>query len=409
MNCRDSVIFFRFLVASVLGATLVVPIPSVLASDEALRFSEKIVAITQANTGQIKTWSGEATFEQNLFDPSSGKKLGTIVSQFFFAVDVPHDRRISVSRIISDSRTEDDGIFRNRPKRITGFLVRDGLNYAFEGIDPSGPIYNPDNMPDSPTADSTKPYVELDWTVPPGHLAGNVRISVGRPPLLNFNFPNADYLNPFDALSLGQPDSHNVHSIASRELGGASSTSSVSLLEEPSTGHTNLRITSPTENGTIINEYKFDKNGLCVREFCGVKDAPQVPGRYEVITEKKYERIDDVWVPREIQYSLEHAKWHYKIVVTKQSINKPLDDSFFSLGALGVSQGDTVEDISTGEFYEITDSSLPKRDLEAYLKRRPTIFGLFQYGSMAIGVLLAMIWFFLKCRQWRARRKGGDQ
>jgi hypothetical protein len=372
-------------------------------------FCERVLNTAKINRESIRTWKGNLSVKLEFFDPKTQKSTGKLQAKIDFAIDVVKNMQISVAKIIDDKRIEDDSVFRERPRRIIGFLFRDNLTYAFDGVDPKGPIINPANVLGSPTAayaDSSKPYVKVDKSISPANLLGSVRIIPGMEHPVVHHFPSPEFHDPFYGLSLGKEAWLNINSLVKLLKKGTFSYINydmVILETNNSSGTTILRLLPHVNSGNITTEYEFDKNGLCIREYGAESVKQKVAGRYECILETDYIKINGIWVPNKIRVVLEHAKLCFEYTFNDQVINEPLDDDAFSLKALGVKQGDWVKDLRTDASYPIDDPSLPKHDFDNILNRRD--FSMAQIILISFGTILllsALIRVYLK---WRAKRK----
>jgi hypothetical protein len=373
---------------------------------QTLDLCERVLNVAKVNRESIRTWKGNLLVELEFFDPKTQKSTGKLHAKIDFAIDVVKNMQISVAKIIDDKRIEIDGVFRERPHRITGFLFRDNLTYAFDGVDPKGPIINPANVLGSPTAaraDASKPYVKVDPSISPANLVGNIRIIHGMTHPMEHLFPSPEFHDPFYGLSLGKETQVNIISLVNLLKNGTFSHDMVTLELNSKSGTTILRLLPNSNSRNILTEYEFDKNGLCIREYGGEVAEKKIAKSYEYILEKNYTQINGVWTPDKIRIVVGHAKWCFEYTFNDQVINEPLGEDDFSLKALGVKQGDWVKDLRTDASYQIDDPSLPKHDFENILNRRD--FSMAQIILISFGTILllaALVRVYLK---WRAKRK----
>jgi hypothetical protein len=115
------------------------------------------------------------------------------------------------------------------------------------------------------------------------------------------------------------------------------------------------------------------------------------------------QNVDGIWIPEETMMitdlsdgTREWTRYHWK----KNVLNKPIDQSVFSLDSLGLHRGTRVYDYRTDEEYIISDNKYPPFPDQTAVPKRHTWFN---NVFMAIGLVMIVIAFLLKYLKWRSK------
>jgi len=373
------VVFCAWVVAGVFACFIVLS-SSVWAQlrDSDIQLLQSAIQKNLSNNESIRTWSGVAAYERNVFSGDHDELMRSVRSSILFAVDKAAFARMSLARAEVNFSLV-DGVREKKPLEISGFMQLGDAVYRYQARDASGP----DSWGDLGSLDTA--FFRGTLVISPKRDSGQSRIVDDFDPFWGFSFLGADTSTFFSQVV---------------RFEALSKSNFVSSLQQSGNVFVYKRERTLPSGNVLLNEYAFDMS----KGACLVRCISALSGDYETHWNAELEQVSDIWVPKKVTESVNFGKNRTMVEFTKNTINEVIPEHVFSLRSLGVRNRDGMVDMRTGQNSVIDDESLPELELPNMVRRQ---FGYRHFVLGGVGIALILIALFRIW--WRTRHRGGIQ
>jgi len=229
----------------------------------------------------------------------------------------------------------------------------------------------------------------------------------------------SDYFDPFSRKSYEHTDVYSIVDNMIKTMTALNFMRFDSISTSDSKEHT--RLTS--NNGNLTLEFQISSdNSVVERRFVFNLNQKANVILYEysrtdasklvdsVVWKSNYQLVNGFWIPKKTSLLRKNAIDDFSISETidwdLNKINETLATDAFSPQRFGLHRGDILYDERTGQKTIVTGDDFPPpfHSNDTRKARHPVV----RYGLMSVGLIMIMIWFFLKYRQWLAKCRKGE-